>query len=216
MRVIHFAFLTGIVGVLTAVAADDTTGRLDRSVSVLNSISGAKNGHWGDQIAAADCVAVIPGFKKGAVVVGFGYGRGFLSCRRGEGWSAPGAVTLETSSLGVQIGGEAIDIVVLFLDTGLRQKLLSGRFAVGTDAAAAWGNGKSAHEDPNAKVVFFGRTKGMFAGFGLDGASLSVDDSSNKALYGKSITNREVVEGGSEAPAAAQPLIATLSQVTSR
>jgi lipid-binding SYLF domain-containing protein len=216
MRVIHLAFLTGIVGVLTVVAADDTTGRVERSIAVLKSINGAKNGHWAEQIAAADCVAVIPGFKKGAAVVGFGYGRGFLSCRRGEGWSAPGAVTLETSSLGVQVGGEAIDIVVLFLDAGLRQKLLSGRFAVGTDASAAWGNGKAAHEDPNAKVVFFGRTKGMFAGFGLDGASLSVDDSSNKSLYGKSITNREVVEGGTEAPAAAQPLATTLSSVTNR
>jgi lipid-binding SYLF domain-containing protein len=216
MRVIHFAFLTAMVGVSTVVAADDTTGRIERSVAVLNSIKGANNGHWTEQIATADCVAVIPGFKKGAAVVGFGYGRGFLSCRRGEGWSAPGAVTLETGSLGVQVGGEAMDIVVLFLDTGLRQKLLSGRFAFGTDASAAWGNGKSAHEDPNAKVVFFGHTKGMFAGFGLDGASLSVDNSSNRVLYGQSITNREVVEGGTEAPAAAQPLIATLSQVTSR
>jgi len=216
MKVIHFAFLTGIVGVLTAVAADDTTGRLERSVAVLNSINGANNGRWTEQIAGADCVAVIPGFKKGAAVVGFGYGRGFLSCRRGGGWSAPGAVTLETSSLGVQIGGEAIDIVVLFLDTGLRQKLLSGRFAVGTDASAAWGNGKSAHEDRNAKIVFFGHTTGMFAGFGLDGASLSVDDSSNKSLYGKSITNREVVEGGAEIPAAAQPLTTALSSVTNR
>jgi lipid-binding SYLF domain-containing protein len=140
----------------------------------------------------------------------------FASCRRGDGWSAPGAVTLETSSLGVQIGGEAVDIVVLFLDAGIRQKLLSGRFAVGTDASAAWGNGKSAHEDPNAKVVFFGHTKGIRAGFGLDGASFSVDDSSNKSLYGKSVTNRDVVEGWAEIPAAAQPLTVTLSSVTSR
>lgn len=145
-------------------AADDTTGRLERSVAVLNSINGANNGRWTEQIAATDCVAVIPGFKKGAAVVGFGHGRGFLSCRRGDGWSAPGAVTLETSSVGIQVWGEAIDIVVLFLDSVLRQKLLSGRFAVGTDASATWGNGKAAHEDPNAKVVFFGHTKGMFAG----------------------------------------------------
>ena len=68
MRVIHFAFLT-IVGVLTVVAADDTTGRLERSVAVLNSINGARDGRWTEQIAAADCVAVIPGFKKGAAVV---------------------------------------------------------------------------------------------------------------------------------------------------
>ena len=123
-------------------AADDTTGRLERSVAVLNSINGANNGRWTEQIAATDCVAVIPGFKKGAAVVGFGHGRGFLSCRRGDDWSAPGAVTLETSSVGIQVWGEAIDIVVLFLDSVLRQKLLSGRFAVGTDASASWEMGR--------------------------------------------------------------------------
>ena len=68
MRVIHFAFLTGLVGVLTVAAADDTTGRLERSVAVLNSINGGNNGHWAEQIAGAACVAVIPGFKKGAAV----------------------------------------------------------------------------------------------------------------------------------------------------
>lgn len=216
MRAIHFALSVALTGAFGATAADNTTARLERSVSVLNSMNAAKSEKWTEQFAAADCVAVIPGFKKGAAVIGIGYGRGFLSCRQAGRWSAPAAVSLETSSLGVQVGGEAIDIVVLFLDAGLRQKLLAGRFTIGSDASAAWGNGKSAHEDPSAKVVFFGHTKGIFAGFGLDGASLSADESANKSLYGKSVTNRDVIDRGTDTPSSAQPFVAKLSAVSSR
>jgi len=129
-----------------------------------------------------------------------GYGRGFVSCRNGGNWSAPGAITLETGSLGVQIGGEEIDIVVLLLDKGKRTKLLSDRFTIGTDASAAWGNGKSAHDDPNAKVLFFGRTKGVFVGFGLDRATRNPDNSGDKSLYGKTTANSEIVDGGQQRP----------------
>jgi SH3 domain-containing YSC84-like protein 1 len=149
------------------------------------------------------------------VVVGVGYGRGFVSCRNGGSWSAPGAVTLESSSLGVQIGGEAIDIVILSLDPARRSKLLSDRFSIGSDASAAWGNGKSAHDDPNAKIIFYGHTKGAFAGFDLDGASLKPDESSIKALYGKPMNNADIIQGGST-PANANPFIATLAQASSR
>ena len=211
MRATHLVLLLAMVRAFPAAAADETTARLGKAVTVLNAMTAANNGIRAEQIAAADCIAVIPGFKKGAAVVGIGYGRGFISCREGGNWSAPGAVTLEGGSLGVQIGGEKIDIVILSLDKERRAKLLSERFAVGSDASAAWGNGKSAHEDPNAKILFFGHTKGMFAGFGLDGLTLTTDVSSDKALYGKTVSNREIVEGSVDAPAAAQPLIAKLS-----
>jgi lipid-binding SYLF domain-containing protein len=208
-------FLFSTLAALTAAAADDTTARLESAAAVLNTA--VESGHGiQDKIAGADCIAVIPGFKKVAAVVGAGYGRGFLSCRNGNGWSAPAAVTLESGSLGVQLGGESIDIVVLSLDKERRSKLLSDRFAIGSDASAAWGNGKTAHDDPNAKILFYGHTKGAFAGFGLDGATLKPDESSNKALYGKTLGNREIVEGGTQTPAVAQPLIAKLVQTPSR
>ncbi len=213
MRTIQ-CFLFSTLAALTAAAADDTTARLESAAAVLNTM---ESGHGiQEKIVGADCIAVIPGFKKVAAVVGAGYGRGFLSCRSGNGWSAPAAVTLESGSLGVQLGGESIDIVVLSLDKERRSKLLSDRFAIGSDASAAWGNGKTAHDDPNAKIVFYGHTKGAFAGFGLDGATLKPDESSNKALYGKALSNREIVEGGTQAPAVAQPLIAKLVQTPSR
>jgi len=206
-------FVLAMVGAGAMLAANDVTARVNRAVAVLDSMTTGKGAVKAVQLANADCVAVIPGFKKGAAVVGVGYGRGFISCRKDGGWSAPAAVTLESGSLGVQVGGEEIDIVVLSLDPSKRAKLLSERFAIGTDASAAWGNGKTAHEDNNAKILFFGHTKGMFGGFGLDGATLSRDESGDKALYGNSASNGEIVNSG-DTPAAAQPLIAKLSAAT--
>ena len=205
-----------LAAALTAVAADDTGGRLARATAVLNKMTDADQGLRPEQIGSADCIAVIPGFKKGAAVVGAGFGRGFISCRNESGWSAPGAVTLESTSLGVQIGGEKIDIVILSLDKERRSKMLSDRFTIGSDASAAWGNGRSAHDDPNAKILFYGQTKGAFAGFGLDGAILKPDQSGNKSLYGKTLKNSQIVEDGTKTPAAAQALIAKLAQESNR
>ena len=211
MRAWRFVVFT-MIGAVAMASGNDAATRVTRAVAVLDSMTTGKGGIKAEQLASADCVAVIPGFKKGAAVVGVGYGRGFISCRKDGGWSAPGAVTLESGSLGVQIGGEEIDIVILSFDPSRRPKLLSDRFAVGTDASAAWGNGKTAHEDENAKILFFGHTKGIFGGFGLDGATLLRDESGTKALYGKSVANSEIMESG-VTPAAAQPLITKLSVV---
>ena len=132
------------------------------------------------------------------------------------GWSAKAAITLETASVGVQLGGEAIDIVVLSLDKERRPRLLSERFTVGPDASAAWGNGKSAHEDPSAQIIFYGHTKGAFAGFGLDGATLKRDQSGDNALYGKDLKNRDIVDGTTTTPSVAKPFVDKLSQMANR
>jgi SH3 domain-containing YSC84-like protein 1 len=215
MRNTQYFLLLTLATVLSTVAADDTAARLKRAVSVLNTMTDSGHKIRPEQIAGADCIAVIPGFKKGAAVVGVGFGKGFISCRNSGGWSAPGAVTLETGSLGVQVGGEQIDIVILSLDKQRRAKLLSDRFTVGSDASAAWGDGKTAHGS-DAKILFFGHTSGIFAGFGLDGATLKPDESGNKALYGMTQTNGEIVDSGVATPSVAQPLIAKLAQVSNR
>jgi lipid-binding SYLF domain-containing protein len=106
-----------------------------------------------------------------------------------------------------------MDIVILSTDNSVRSKLLSDRFAIGSDASAAWGDGASAHGDPNAKILLYGRTKGAFAGFDLDGASLKPDDSGNQALYGKPLSNSEIIAGAT-APSGAQTLVATIAQVS--
>ena len=208
--VLTFAMAAGI----HPAVAEDTPARVEKAVTALNKLTDSSgHGMRQEEIRSADCIAVIPGFKKGAAVVGVGYGRGFISCRNGDDWSAPGAITLESGSLGVQLGGEKIDIVILSLDKERRSKLLSDRFTIGSDASAAWVNGKSAHADPNAKILFFGHTKGAFAGFGLDGATLKPDESGNQALYGKTIKNSEIVEGGAEVPAVAQAFVSKLKSL---
>jgi len=211
VRTVYLVLVFTLTAVLLAAVAD-TQARLGNAAAVLNKLTDS-SGHGIEpgQFAQADCVAVIPGFKKGAVVAGVGFGRGFISCRNGDNWSAPGAVTLKSASLGVQLGGEKIDIVILSLDRQLRSKLLSDRFMIGSDASAACGNGKFVQGDPGAKILFLRHTKGVFAGFGLDGATLKADNSGNRALYGKPITNREIAEGHADTPSAAQPLVAKLT-----
>jgi lipid-binding SYLF domain-containing protein len=215
MRKAQYLLFLAFASVFTAAGADDTTARLGKATAVLNKMTQSGHDIPAGELASADCVVVIPGFKKGALVVGVGHGRGFISCRNSDNWSSPAAIALDSGSLGVQVGGEEMDIVILSMDNGLRSKLLSDRFAIGSDASAAWGNGASAHGDPNAKIRLYGHTKGAFAGFDLDGASLKPDDSGNKALYGKTLSNAEIVAGVT-VPSTAQTFVATIAQASSR
>jgi lipid-binding SYLF domain-containing protein len=216
MKQTQSLLLLALAASFTATGADDPAARLGNAVAVLNTLTQSGQGIRLEQIASSDCIAVIPGFKKGAAVVGVGYGRGFISCRNGGKWSSPAAIALESGSLGVQVGGEEIDIVVLSLDKKRRANLLSDRFAIGSDASAAWGNGKAAHGDANPQLLFYGHTKGAFAGFGLDGTTLKSDSSGNKELYGKKLSNLEIVEGGVYAPESAQPFITKLTEASDR
>jgi SH3 domain-containing YSC84-like protein 1 len=136
MRRAQTLLLVTIAAVFTAAGADDTTARLGKATAVLNTMMQSGREIRAGELARADCVVVIPGFKKGAIVVGVGHGRGFISCRNGGNWSAPGAITLDSSSLGVQLGGEEMNMVILSTDKDLRSKLLSDRFAIGSDAIA--------------------------------------------------------------------------------
>lgn len=214
MPKIQNLLLLTIAAVVTAAGADDTAARLEKATAVLSKMTQSGDIPAGN-LATADCVAIIPGFKKGAVVVGVGHGRGFISCRNNGKWSAPGAITLDSGSLGVQIGGEEINIVLLSMDQHLRNKLLSDRFSIGSDASAAWGSGASAHGDANSKILLYGQTKGAFAGFDLDGATLKPDDSGNKALYGKTLSNGDIVAGAT-APSSAQTFVGAIAQASNR
>jgi lipid-binding SYLF domain-containing protein len=146
--------LSTMILAISAGAADDTARRLTKATAALAAITISS-----DRIAGADCIAVMPGFKKGAAGVGVRFGRGFISCRRDGGWSAPAAITLETASLGVQLGGEEIDIVMLSLDKTRRAKLLSERFTVGSDASAAWATGRARMTIPMRRSFFMAAPK---------------------------------------------------------
>src|ERR1700732_3749486 len=106
MQKAQCVLLLTIAPAVSAAAADDTASRLEKATAALTTITESGHGISPEQTKNADCIAVVPGFKKGAAVVGVGYGRGFISCRNGSNWSAPAAIALESGSLGVQVGGE--------------------------------------------------------------------------------------------------------------
>lgn len=203
---------------------DDTTKRLNASAAVLTDIMGAPDkGIPKDLLDKAACVVVVPSVKKGAFVIGAKYGRGFIICRNknGIGWSAPGGVRIEGGSVGLQIGGSATDVVMLLMNQSAIDKLLSSKFTIGADASAAAGpvgRTASAQTDAqlHAELLTYSRSQGLFAGISLEGATLRPDDDANKDMYGKPMSNKEVVQGNVQAPPSAARLVGELNKHSSR
>ena len=172
----------------------------------------------------AQCIVIVPGLKKGAFFVGAKYGKGFVSCRRegGVGWSAPGSIRVEGGSIGFQFGGTETDAFMLVMNKKGMDRLLSTKFTLGGDASVAAGPvGRSTQAETDAaltaEILTWSRQRGLFAGVSLSGATLREDSDWNKDLYGKKITNREIImKDGVEAPKAAEGLIAELNRYSSR
>jgi lipid-binding SYLF domain-containing protein len=177
-----------------------------------------------DLLNRARCVIIIPGVKQGAFLFGARYGRGFLSCRNpdGIGWTAPGAVRLEGATFGLQIGGEETDIVALVLNERGRDRLLSTRFTLGGSAGGAVGPyGRTVRAETDAaltaEILTWARSRGVFGGIALSGATLREDSTALTELYGRSgLTNREIITGSFPVPDAAQPLLTELNRFSSR
>jgi SH3 domain-containing YSC84-like protein 1 len=188
--------------------------RLENAAAVLDKfVDSSDRRYLAEQMRQADCVAVIPGFKKTSAGDYTAFGRGFITCRDGDRWSAPGAVIFESSHLAVKIRNQKTDIVMLSMDSNLRRRLLSNRFTIGRDASAEWGNSKSKLVDPNSKVLLFAQAKNAFVEFDLDRAVLRPDDSGNKALYGRAMPYSEIIAGGGVAPQAAQVFVKKLTAI---
>lgn len=171
----------------------------------------------------AHCAVIIPSLKKGAFIVGAKYGRGFVTCRKagGVGWSAPGGVRVEGGSVGFQIGGSETDVVMLVMNERGAERLLSSKFTLGGDASVAAGPvGRSVTAQTDAtmraEILSWSRSRGVFAGVSLQGATLRQDDDANKGMYGKKSTNREIVMGDVAPPQDAAPLLAALNKYSSR
>jgi len=221
MKVPQFIFVAASAGLLFA--ASDAPKRLDAAADVVTEIMSAPDkGIPQDLLDKSECVVIVPGLKKGAFIIGGKYGKGFMSCRRaGAGWSAPGAVRVEGGSFGFQIGGSETDVVLLVMNQGGVKKLLSSKFTVGADASAAAGpvgRTSSAATDAqmHAEILTYSRARGLFAGVSLEGATLRPDEDWNKEMYGKEMTNQEIVTGNTTSPAAAARLISLLNKYSSR
>lgn len=192
--------------------------RLNDAAAVLREMTGSfDKGIPTDLLKKAECVVVIPGMKKGAIGFGGQFGRGYMACRAGGGWSAPTGMRIEGGSVGFQIGASSTDVILLVMSGRGVDKLLSSKFTVGADAAVAagpLGRQASAQTDAtmHAEMLAWSRSRGVFAGISLQGSTLRTDTSENRELYGKELTARDVVRGGVKTPAAAGALMQELSR----
>jgi lipid-binding SYLF domain-containing protein len=221
MKLTQLAFVTLSAGLLYG--ADTAAQRLDAAADVMSEIMSAPDkGIPQDLLSKAECLVVVPGLKKGAFIVGAKYGKGFLLCRKGgAGWSAPAAIRVEGGSVGFQIGGSETDVVLLVMNQGGAKKLLQSKFTVGADANAALGpvgRDSSAETDAqmHAEILTYSRSRGIFAGVSLQGATLRPDEDWNKELYGKPISNHDIVLGTTPIPDSATRLILELNKYSSR
>src|SRR5919204_2957147 len=153
----------------------------------------------------AECVIVIPSVKKFAIGIGGSFGRGAMSCRTGKnftgGWSAPALYALEGANIGLQLGGQATDFVLLVMNPKGAESLMKSKVKLGADAAAAAGpKGRDATAATDvlmrAEILSYSRSRGLFAGVSLDGSTLRQDNSANRKLYGQKVTAREIVREG--------------------
>jgi lipid-binding SYLF domain-containing protein len=205
-------------------AGDSATTRLKTSTEVLTEIMATPDKSIPQELLEnSQCIVIVPGMKKGAFMVGGQYGRGFMLCRQpsGAGWSAPAGVKVEGGSFGFQIGGSETDVIMLVMNEKGAEKLLSSQFTLGADASVAAGpvgRSSSAATDlkMTAEILTYSRSRGVFAGIALDGATLRPDAEANAQLYGKELTNKEIVMGNTKAPAAASQLRAELNRYSLR
>ena len=170
-----------------------------------------------DLLDKSQCVVIVPDLVKGAFLVGGKYGRGFASCRRGKDWSSPAAVRIEGGSFGLQLGGSSTDLVMLVMNQTGMERLLSDKFTIGGEAAAAAGPvGRQAaamtDAQLHAEILTYSRSRGLFAGLSLEGSTLRPDSSENRKLYGRGVTNRQIIEVGVPTPGPARGFVAMLNR----
>jgi SH3 domain-containing YSC84-like protein 1 len=196
-------------------AREDATERLDNATSVMHEIMGMPDKGIPEEVLEhAKCVAVIPHMVKGGFIFGAKEGKGVATCRTADGWSAPAFITISGGSWGLQIGIEAVDVVLIVQNDKGMQRLLSSNFQLGADASAAAGPvGRHAEAGTDWKldteILTYSRAKGAFAGLTLEGASLRQDSDSRHAMYGDT-TTRALLLGEVPVPAAAQPFLAEI------
>jgi lipid-binding SYLF domain-containing protein len=192
--------------------------RAQAAADVLNEIQGTPDqGIPSEVLGSAECVAVVPSMLKGGFIFGAKYGRGLASCRTAKGWSAPAFFKVEGGSFGFQIGGQAVDLVMLIMNNEGMKNLLSSKFALGADASVAAGPvGRHAEGNTDwkmrAQVLTYSRARGIFAGVSLNGAVVKQDKDSTREFYGRMVPFRTSLTGEIEPPAGANVFLTTLAK----
>lgn len=200
----------------------DITKRIDASARVLNEIMATPDKAIPDKVMAkATCIAVIPSMVKIAVGFGGNHGKGVATCRTEHGWSAPAPITITGGSWGLQLGGQAVDLVMVVMNQSGMDHLLSSKFKLGADASAAAGPvGRDAAADTDVKmrseVLTYSRARGLFAGVDLSGAAITQDKDETRLLYGKFVPFGEILSGKVEPTAASEPFLTAVRKYSSQ
>ena len=217
-----------LLALMTGVALADETqeaknntkaaGRVEAAGTVLDEIQQAPDNRIPEEVlGSAECVAVVPSMLKGGFVFGGRYGRGVASCRNEKGWSAPAFFTITGGSFGLQIGGQAVDLVMLIMNKNGMNHLLASQFKLGADASAAAGPvGRHASADTDwkmrAEVLTYSRARGLFAGLELAGAVIKQDKDSTRDFYGRMVPFKTSLQGEIAAPKDSYPFLNTLAK----
>lgn len=206
-------------------AQKDEQKRLEESGQVVQQILDVPDNIPQSLLNRAKCVVVLPSVVKGAFMVGASYGRGAMVCRSGADhlgpWGAPSMMSLEGISFGFQAGGQATDFVLLIMNNSGIASLLKSKVKLGADASIAAGPvGRATEADTDAfmraEILSYSRSRGVFAGISLSGATLHADEDANAALYGRAVTARQIIEGPTSPrpPASAQLLDSELEKAS--
>lgn len=217
-KVVGVLLLFLLTSVAWAADRDKVVGRLDAAATIMDEIMAAPDkGIPEEVLSSAECVAIVPSFLKGGFVVGGAYGKGVATCRTPNGWSAPAFFRMEGGSFGLQIGGEAVDLVMLIMNQHGMQRLMSSKFQIGADAAAAAGPvGRHAEGATDwklrAEVLTYSRSRGAFAGITINGSTIRQDKDDTRLLYGRMVRFRTSLTGGIAVPQEAEKFISTVTK----
>lgn len=196
----------------------DIAKRIDASAKVLDEIMAVKDKAIPDKVMKnSKCIAVIPSMIKIAVGFGGNHGKGVATCRTEHGWSAPAPVTITGGSWGLQLGGQAVDLVMVVMNEQGMEHLLSSKFKLGADASAAAGPvGRDAGADTDlkmkAEVLTYSRARGLFAGIDLSGAAVTQDKDETRLLYGKFVPFSDILSGKVEPTSSSERFLAAVQR----
>jgi lipid-binding SYLF domain-containing protein len=222
MKKLRLVLILSAVIALPAFAQKKEQGRVENAGKVMKEILDIPDDIPPDVLDKADCVVVLPSVVKFAIGIGGSYGRGVMTCRSGKDfqgrWSAPTMMALEGGSVGLQLGGQATDFVLLLMSPRSAENILTSKVKLGGDASAAAGPvGRNASAETDitlrAEILSYSRARGLFAGISLAGSTLRPDNDANKNLYGKAVDAKDIVfKGVVVAPPSAQLLLTTLDK----
>jgi SH3 domain-containing YSC84-like protein 1 len=221
LEILLIALVTG-----PALGQEKEQDRVENAGKVMQEITNIPDNIPSAVLDKADCVVVLPSVVKFAIGIGGSYGRGVMTCRRGENfdgrWGAPTMMAVEGGSFGLQLGGQATDFVLLLMSSRSAENILTSKVKLGGDASAAAGPvGRNASAETDAtlraEILSYSRARGLFAGVSLAGSTLRADNDANEKLYGKEVSARDIVfKNTVSAPPSAQLLLATLNKESPR